>query len=274
MNKMHVDPKNIFCIASKNRIENIGGVEHKIYTYNSLPKIPQIKLYFNYGFLTREKEKKIGTSEYVCTNKKIIADSEIFIQNYRPDYVFLASSGAVYDIIDNLNPQSLYGLLKLEQESRIKKVVQNINSHVSICRIFNISGEFITKPQVLALNDFITSAIFDKKIEITSPSLVVRRYCYLGELIRLIVVMADVGFSCDFDSGGYEIELRKLAQLIADTAGASVTIIDKFLDRSLKPNIYYSKSKVYEELLMRFIGIKPLEIEKQIKLTYDSIIAK
>ncbi len=271
MKKSGVHAKDIFCIGSKRRFEIIGGVEHQIYTFDTLPKIPPTKLYFDYGFLTRDFEKKLEPEEYTKANRKIISESEVYIKSYLPEYVFLASSGAVYDTINNSGSRSIYGDLKLEQEIRIRKVTEDINSKLSICRIFNISGEFISKRQVFALHDFIISAAVDKVIEITSSSLVLRRYCYIGEIIQLIMSMSDNGYSCDFDSGGYEIELRQLAQLISHISSANVTIIDKNLDRSLKPNIYCSSNDLYEKLLLKFIGVLPMPIDKQIKLTYDSI---
>jgi nucleoside-diphosphate-sugar epimerase len=270
---MGVNPSEIYCIGSSERFESICNFKFKIYTFESLPKLRNIECYYDYAFLTKDIENLLLPSEYVRANTNIINKSENFIGSLKPKYIFLSSSGAIYDTVNSTPKRSLYGDLKLQQEERYKSLVTEIGSKLSICRIFNISGKYLEKVNTYALTNFLTTSYFDKTIKIDSQMPVIRRYCSSRELVELVTTMAESNFSCDFDSGGYEVELKDLAILVAKIVNNDTRIERNIMDLSLSANIYKSNNDLYEQLLIRFLNKKPMSLQQQIKAMYVGMFA-
>ena len=231
-------------------------------------------IYFDFAFLTKDFEEQLGVKDYAEKNRKIITASESLIDLLKPRTVLLSSSGAVYDSTEKNQTLSIYGDLKLEQEERIRKICRSASSMLSICRIFNISGEFITKSETFALANFLTSAHNQRQITLQSRNAVIRRYCNDKELIALVFAMHRDNFVTDFDSGGYEIELRELAEIVKDIVGKDVTINGEQIDWKLPVNSYVSKSNKYEELINKYFAQLPKSLVGQVEDSYRGIIAK
>jgi nucleoside-diphosphate-sugar epimerase len=219
-------------------------------------------IYFDFAFLTKEFEEQLGVKDYAENNRKIISASESLINLLKPRTVFLSSSGAVYDSIEK------------NQTSSIRRICRSTSSMLSICRIFNISGEFITKSETFALANFLTTAHYQRQITLQSRNAVIRRYCNDKELIALVFAMHRDNFATDFDSGGYEIELRELAEIVKDIVGKDVTINGEQMDWKLPVNSYVSKSNKYEELINKYFAQLPKSLVGQVEDSYRGIIAK
>lgn len=268
---MGVNPNKIYCIGSTERLAKINNIEFKIHTFDTLPDLKNIECYYDYAFLTKEFENILFPSDFIERNINIINKSENLINNLKPKYIFLSSSGAVYDSINLTSNRSMYGDLKLRQEESYKSLVFEIGSKLSICRIFNISSEYLEKSNTYALTNFLTTSHFEKIININSRKSIIRRYCSSRELVELVTTMAKKNFSCDFDSGGYEIELRDLAVLTAKIVGNGTSVENSELDLIQPPDIYKSGSYLYEELLNKFFNKKPMSLALQIQAMYGGM---
>ena len=274
LNNVGTPPKEIFALGSRERIERFGPHEIQIYTNQSIPKNLKVKIYFDFAFVTREYVNRLGVTKYAEANREIISRSEALLDEMRPGCVFLASSGAVYDSIEKKGSSTIYGALKLEQEERIRIKCKEIDSRLSICRIFNLSGAFITKSETFALANFLTSANESRQITVLAQNEVFRRYCNDEELIALILAMYQDNFAYEFDSGGYLVELRELAKIVKECVGNDVIINTAPINSNLEASTYFSKSQKYEELVKKYFGNLPKPLREQVEDTYQGIISK
>ena len=273
MSKLELPNSEVIALASKKRDFKIKEIPISLHTHDEVDELTDVEIYFDYAFLTKEHEKKFSSRDYKNYNRNLILESEKIIRKVRPKYIFLASSGAVYENLNESKNSSLYGALKLEQEDRIQAMAQEVDAQVSVCRIFNLSGSFIGKLETFALSNFLSSAHVNQKIEVHSRVLTTRRYCDTEELIELIVTMQKEEISQNFDSGGYEIELRDLANLVAAVVKKDVEVISNEIENKNGKNSYYSQSCAYEELLKKYLGREPLSLTKQVEKTYQGMFS-
>jgi UDP-glucuronate decarboxylase len=269
-----VTSEDIIALGSRERIEKFGTHYIRIHSNETLPKGLNVNLYFDFAFVTREFEHHMGEKAYIKANKNLISSSEKLLTLTKPKYVFLASSGAVYDSLAVNKHSTVYGDLKLEQEERVRKYCENQNSQISVCRIFNISGEFMGKSETFALSNFLKTAHYEKQITLESRNKVLRRYCSDIELIALVLAMQRDNFATDFDSGGHEIELHRLARIVKDVVGGDIKLNNLTIDNKLAVNSYLSKSQKYEELVKRYLNKTPMSLVQQIELAYHGIKPK
>ncbi len=205
-------------------------------------------------------------------NQKIISSSEDFILKYAPKSIFLASSGAAYEKGIKQNEHTCYGKLKVEQEERVALASKIGESVLTVCRIFNLSGRHISKSSTFALANFFSSAKQNLRIEINSCFPVFRRYCLDEEIVELALNLMSQGESHAFDSGGYKVELRDLAILVAELVGKEIQLEFPEIDHSIPASNYFSTSNKYEELLEKNLGRKPASIAIQLKETYEGML--
>ena len=243
-------------------------------TFKNFIKTQDIENYFDFAFLTRDKINLIGPEKYKEANINIINDSVNLIYHLTPKNVILASSGAVYKTGKNWKESSnfLYSDLKILQEEKIKEVCNKINSNLIIIRVFNLSGNGITKVNEFAISQFINNALNNKEIFIKSNYLVNRSYCDISQLLNTLVTAAKNGYSGTLDSTGIKIELRDLAkQVIKELKSKSKFDAPEVINGSLSDD-YFSESKEYSHLLNEFSGGKMFSIEQQIHKTRNGLI--
>jgi nucleoside-diphosphate-sugar epimerase len=243
-------------------------------TFKNVTKTQDVANYFDFAFLTRDKIHLIGPEKYKETNIDIINDSVNLIYRLKPKNVVLASSGAVYKTGKNWREASnfLYSDLKILQEEKIKEVCDKINSNLVVIRIFNLSGNGITKVNKFAISQFINNAVNNKEISIKSDYLVNRSYCDISQLLNTLVTAANNGYSGTLDSTGIKIELRDLAkQVIKELKSESKFDAPEVVNGSLSDD-YFSESKEYSHLLNKFSGGKMFSIEQQIRRTRSGLI--
>jgi len=265
--ELGVSPKNILLIGSRERKEIFQHFEFKIQTFKTIPKDFYTDYYFDYSFVTKEIEQTIGHAEYLSINRSIIKSSEDFILKHSPRSIFLSSSGAIYTDKKSTKIHSCYKQLKLEQEERIGIASQLRGSSLSTCRIFNLSGRFISKVNTFALSNFISSALLSQRITVVSDFPVYRRYCNDKELVELVLSLMSRNQTVTFDSGGYKIELRDLAILVREAIGRKIELQFPAVNNSLSASNYFSKSQKYEQLLSGNLGRRPMSLLNQVEET-------
>lgn len=144
-------------------------------SYSSQKKID---LFVQAAFLTRDKIKIYGESEYKKINYKLIQDSQNLADRLNPSTRVLISSGAVENIND------MYGQIKSYEEESV------INSNSSSRVIFRVYGAMGINTPLLgwsAISDLIFSSNKLNIISIKSKMNVVRGYVSFEKLSKLIL---------------------------------------------------------------------------------------
>ena len=268
-NKVNME---LFC--SKNTKFTIAGKNYEAKNFLNANLNSDFDYFFDFAFLTRDKIDKIGIKNYFDINSAIINNSVNLIRACKPKSVILASSGAVYTegVNHKIANNFLYADLKNLQEKKITEACHASGSNLIIVRIFNISGNGIYKVKDFAISDFIERSLLNKNIEIESDYLVFRRYCDVTQLLQLLVKLAEEKITTIFDSGGYKIEIRELAQRIITLLNSKTKVISKEISELLPTDNYFSNSNEYELLLKKHLNKKSISIENQIKITHESLL--
>jgi nucleoside-diphosphate-sugar epimerase len=236
-------------------------------------RLIETDIYFDFAFLTREKILTLGKDRYVEMNKSIINNSIDLIKRKHPKTVILASSGAVYGQGFNnfKDDNNLYSELKLMQEEKIGAACSDIGVNLIISRIFNLSGNGINKINTFVIAELISRAFQNQKVQIKSNYLVYRRYCDISQLLNLLLKLHEINFTGIIDSGGIKIELRDLARTIIKQLRSNSEIDFSDIGKDSSPDEYFSKSNLYDELLVKCLNEKPLLISEQIANTKNSL---
>jgi len=266
---------NMILVSSKTSKFTIEDKNYEVKDFANLSLRNNIDFFYDFAFLTRNKINDIGPQKYVDINTTIINNSFKLIKEYKPKSVILASSGAVYRGGGNHNIKDnyLYADLKNLQEEKITEACSAVGANLIIARIFNISGRGIKVANNFAISDFIEKSISNKDIEIKSNYLVHRRYCDITQLLKLMEKLAEQPITVTFDSGGFKIELRDLAQKIITCLDSKSTVVSKKISNKMPVDNYFSVSDRYELLLKEILNEEPISIENQIKITYESLVS-
>jgi nucleoside-diphosphate-sugar epimerase len=259
-------------ISSKNQNFIVGNNKFKAKSFASYNNSDSIDNYFDFAFLSRNELEKIGPGKFKEINLEIMSNSANLIKRYHPKTVVLSSSGAVYKNRKDSEYGMLYSELKKIQEDLIIKACNLSDSNLIISRIFNLTGRGIPGEGNFAISDLVTKSIRNMDLTINSNYLVTRRYSDITQLLKLLVEMADRGQNLVFDSGGFKIELRALANTIVKVVKCNSKVVAPALDPSSMQDDYFSNSYQYEKLLSEILGEDSFSIENQIENTKNSLM--
>lgn len=264
--------RQLHFISSTARKMKIGKNTFTTITFRDLNEIEDINNYYDFAFLPRHKIDLIGLKKYREVNEKIVMDSVNSINVLRPKNVVLASSGAIYKTgkISESSVNSLYSDLKIFQEEKIQEVCSKINSNLITIRIFNLSGNGMPKDYTFALSQIINEALNNRKIYIKSNFRVNRSYCDVTQLLRVLILASNSGYTGNLDSSGIKIEIRALAEKVVSELKSLSEIHSPNVISEALPDNYFSESKKYDSLLKEYLGEKTLSIKEQIHKTKDS----
>ncbi len=265
---LNLSNSNLDLISSKEQEIKIGNNIFKTNFFrNTKLNFPDI--YFDFAFLTREKINTFGLEKFNMINMDIINNSVRLIKLQQPKTVILASSGAIYGEgrRNHEGNNYLYSMLKRIQEEKITEVCSKIGANLIIARIFNLSGSGISKINTFAISEMIDNAVRGRKLYVNSDYLVFRRYCDISQLLRLLIAANKNNFTGVIDSGGIKIELHQLAQTIINELGSQSELVFPDIDKDAISDEYFSKSQLYEELLLKYSNEAPFSIKEQIFAT-------
>jgi nucleoside-diphosphate-sugar epimerase len=265
----NLSTRKLHCISTTNRKVKIGKNTFTTITFRDLDKIEDIVNYYDFAFLPRHNIDSIGPNKYKEANEKIVMNSVNAINNLKPKNVVLASSGAVYKtgkISENFS-NSLYSDLKIFQEEKIQEACIKADSNLVTIRIFNLSGNGMPRNNSFALSQIISKALNNEKIFIKSDFHVNRSYCDITQLLRLLILVSNSGYSGTLDSSGVKIEIRALAEKVVNELKSLSEIHAPDVISGALPDDYFSESKKYDDLLMEYLGEKTLSIKEQIHKT-------
>ena len=259
--------ENVMVFGSTDKVLKICGKNVEIH---SLKKINNLKLskenvsLLHTAFLTRDKIKIFGSSNYVKKNLEIINCLEKFVENNPSARIVYTSSGAVNEFLENGDKENnLYGYLKLIEEKKLSKF-----GNCLVLRIYGLTGHYINSPKIYALCDFISSALKNKSIVIKSKGKVIRSYVSAETVIELSFNWLKSAQNNGFiiDATNYKLDLYSLANNISNIIG-DVKIIYENRTEGILSN--YSSCSNKFNMILKKNKIKRLSIDEQLKISID-----
>ena len=267
--KSGIDKAKIRCFGTSASIFKVDGVTFENEPFQSALSIRSAECFIHLAFKTRDKANSLPLENYLTENRDLTSLAVSVIERARPRSVITISSGAVFEgptfeTFTSDVESNPYGFLKLEEEERLSQVCQADGITLVINRLWGVSGRDIQNVTPYALAEFITRASKNESIEIRSPYEVWRRYVDARELMQLCLKIAQTEESILFDSGGPLTEIEDLAHKVVDILGSSSQVIREPIKSNYAPDLYYSKSSTYEELLLEHLKSEPSALDSQI----------
>jgi nucleoside-diphosphate-sugar epimerase len=201
------------------------------------------------AFVTRERLPVLGHRTYIETNQKLI-DQSLAIAALPSVRKYIGfSSGATMHLAGYTSfslDENPYAAQKRIYESKISELAANLQSDISVARVWSVTGSYCTKPQSFAFTDLIAQAKLGL-IEIKAKHLVYRRYCALEDVHALAILPSSPGSNPIFDTGGDLIEIGDLAKLVVELVNPNAEILRR-LDKTLPQDSYHSDNKDWGQL--------------------------
>ena len=218
--------------------------------FGTLPCQPTWLLHF--AFLGKERVEAMPEAEYRAANGAIRQTVIDALDPIGVEAAFIASSGAARRSDDPSGSPAmrLYGALKRDDEHAFANWAEASCTNATIARIFNMSGPHINKLDSYALSSFLRDALAGGPVVVRARHDVRRGYVAIRELMSLVFALLLEGRSgvTRFDSGGDEIELGALAEMIATSLGCAV---ERPTLRTGAADIYLGDDESYRRLLAR-----------------------
>lgn len=216
----------------------------------ALPRQPTLLLHF--AFLGKERAEAMLEAEYRATNHAIRQSVLDALDPIGVEAAFIASSGAAHHAEDTTASPAmrLYGALKRDDEHAFASWAEASCTNATIARIFNMSGPHINKLDSYALSSFLRDALAGGPVMVRARHDVRRSFVAIRELMSLVfaLLLEQRPGVTRFDSGGDDIELDALAEMIASSLGCPV---ERPALRTGPPDIYLGDDKTYRRLLAR-----------------------
>ena len=212
----------------------------------------------NFAFLTRERVQVEGPTAFRSTNEQLTARFLRIAQLPTVRAAVTVSSGAAIT-----EPESLYGMMKKDEESRALHIVSDRRAMV-ILRAYSVSGGYVRRPRDYAFSDFIMQAR-EGSIHVNAGTLVRRRYCAVRDALTVSLRAVTSGASGVIESGGDLVEVGELADQVAAVVNPSAGIDRPHVDTSRSQN-YYSDNSSWKTWTREF-AVTPIDLETQIRET-------
>ena len=242
---------DLLATGSKDQQIEIDGQSQDVHA-QSLDVISSFKptVVIDTAFVTRERLPILGHKAYVETNQKLIDQSlDIAALPSVRKYIGF-SSGATMHLAGHTSfslVENPYAAQKRIYESKVSAIAANLQSDISVARVWSVTGSYCTKPQTFAFTDLIAQAKLGL-IEIKAKHLVYRRYCALEDVLALAMFPSSSEGNPIFDTGGDLIELGELAKIVVDLVNPNAEIRRQF-NPQLTPDDYHSDSKDWGQLV-------------------------
>lgn len=230
----------------------------------------QLHGFIHLAFLTKDKVSQIDFSDYVTKNIELISAACKIIDQTKPKWVVVVSSGAIIDRetlkLENDVVKNPYGFCKRIEELLISDAASKVGANLVIGRLWGGTGLHMPIKRAYAVSDFIESLKESGTIKITSGGDVFRRYCDVGDFMEVLLKSAIRGDNRVVNSGGSVIELGDLAELIISVAGNGL------IRRSTLPSDldnYFPQGMDFEDLALS-LGVPLYGISEQVLRTLTS----
>lgn len=237
---------SVLATASSNRTEMLRNSCHFDVFKQDFNLVRQFEpnIVINLGFATRDFEKIYGVDKYLAINRYLNESFKEILALPSVEFVLSTSSGAVESANNpNSNLNDPYVVTKLEQE-QILREERSRNAIAALdLRVWSISGEYIKQGSGLVLEEFISKALKDEDIIVSSPD-IKRSYIDAYEMSQLALLALLTTEHELIHSGGEVVPLRLLAETIVEVlkSKSSITIDKQNLETgfnyvSLQPNL-------------------------------------
>jgi nucleoside-diphosphate-sugar epimerase len=259
-------------IGSTNKTIQVNKQNYHVISIDSPVLQSNVDLIINLAFITQEKLEKFGAEQYINLNQELRKKIHNFIYESKPKYVYYSSSGAAdTDFIAETKNESkkIYGYLKLDSETELIKLSQDLNFNLLINRIWSVTGLQIQDYSKYAIGNFISQALSTKKIEIKSNSQILRTYIDAEDLLQVCFNELLINKFSLLNSGGFQTTLFDLASLILNIVGSATSPISSTIEKQPGDD-YVSKDFKLNELAL-IQGLKLQSLEKQIRNTLLAI---
>jgi nucleoside-diphosphate-sugar epimerase len=219
--------ERVFAFASKAGTTRL--LSGKTVSYSPLATITDLPqgryIFLHCAFLGKERCADLSLADYVRSNEAISELVSTAARRVKTRSFFLPSSGAVYDehrILTTDLERNPYGVMKLRDEERFRRLTEELRAPLVIARVFNIAGPYMNKLNSYALSSIIGDILARRSVKLRADRRVVRSYVHVNDLLALVWECLENAF-CEqqlFDTTGEtEIEIGDLARQALDILG-------------------------------------------------------
>jgi|688.fasta_scaffold231373_2 nucleoside-diphosphate-sugar epimerase len=267
------DFKNkVILVGSKHKVITIGNKRFDVRSINDLENIKSVDMVIDFAFITPEKFFELGERTYIEMNKELTNKVLCFIKSKTPKYIYYSSSGAAdldFNCATNNRSKKIYGQLKYLAEIELESISRETSNHLLINRIWSLTGSQIQDVSKFAIINFINQALENGKIVINSSDQTLRTYVDASEQLKICFNKLFESKLNLINSGGFQISLFDLANLIYKVLNIKYTQTRNFIEK-VSGDDYISKDFILNELGTLY-GVKLTSLEDQVKNTIDLI---
>ena len=262
--------KNVLLTASSNtllRLRNEVVVPVHEWTKELLEEFAPTHI-VQLAFKTRDHVKNLPLAEYLRINKEIINSGNWMVSLPSVKGFMHTSSGAACDTNADefeLNP---YGYLKRLEELEFENSCIDFDANYLGLRVWSTSGAYIKTGGLLAIENLITQALTGNVISIKSGTPTYRTYADANEILIASLIGLLKGKTGLYNSGGFEIEIRDLANIISDLAPESGHKILRPESRLTEEDRFCSNGPSIESVLLD-LGLKFSNVQSQVLETME-----
>lgn len=218
---------------------------HPLEALRTMDPAPQALLHL--AFLTPDRMASLGADEYGRRNRSITEAVELAVRTYRPAWLVVASSGAVYGDAGARGAHP-YVELKRDAEARLQAAADEVGATYVVPRIFSLAGPRLPQDGRYALGDLLAMAAEGGPVTVRAGHQVRRTYCGADEVVALAVRAAASGRSLVFDTGGELVELGDLALEVAKLHGLHADAVRRAPSDGSPADVYAGDGRAMQAL--------------------------
>lgn len=256
-------PATVLAVASRSRDHRVGHRAWPVYAYDREQIVgfaPTLVL--DFAYLTRGYELELGGEEYARRLAGLAEQLEDVARLPSVRGVLTVSSGAALAVPEDPTvPVGPYGEGKRGIEALAASLADPARS-VLVARAYSLSGALVGDPRAYAFSDLVVQARTGQ-IEVRAPGAVWRRYCGVDDYLAVCVADLMAGRSGTVDSGGPLVELRDLAEQIADQYPGARPSVGYQVPVG-EPLTYASDDQAWSQACARH-GYAPAALDEQIR---------
>jgi nucleoside-diphosphate-sugar epimerase len=263
----NIDKNDLFLLASTSRsiIEKTLGPS-QVFSLDSLDLAPKSCDYFiGLALKTRDYIEKMSASSYSKSCMSIVNNSLKLATATNPKSIILISSGVVAQYKLGQRPLDPYIEIKCYEENLYRQFCIDNRINLIILRLWAASGSMMVEPLKYAFGDLIFQALTKSEIIVQSPEFVFRRYIDATQLFEVLLKLAKGGFDGVLNSGGWDLEIGQLAELVSQNIGRK-SLVRRPEINSKKADTYIPGDADFNKLA-KTCRVTLYDLPKQIEMT-------
>ena len=231
-----------FCTGSKNNVKHLGNNKNfslvRSDICDGIPVSGKVDLIFNFASPASPKQYLLMPLETLKVGS-VGSENAIKLALKNSARLVMASTSEVYGdplvnpqsetYFGNVNPfglRSCYDEAKRFSEALLMAYHRTSKLNVGIARIFNTYGPRLNPEDGRVVSTIITQAIGDHDLTIHGDGSQTRSFCYVDDLMRGIIALADSGEVGPINLGNdNEITVSKLAEIVLKLCGSKSKVV-------------------------------------------------